>query len=63
MKLVCLDREACAESHYLTSQELASIDLQKKFHKCFHCNQIAILVVDNFVFTQNQNKKPRLRKR
>lgn len=63
MKLVCLDRDSCAESHYLTNQELALIDLQKKFHKCLYCNRIAILVVDNFIFTEDQKKRIRTRKR
>ena len=48
MKIYCLNRDSCAFTKYLTLKELEDYNLQEPFINCTECNDLAIVVKDDF---------------
>lgn len=48
MKIYCLNRDSCAFTKYLTLKELQEYNLEEPFIACTECNDLAILVKNEF---------------
>ena len=48
MKVYCLNRNACAYTKYLKLEELVEYNLEEPFIACPECNELAIVVNDEF---------------
>lgn len=55
MKLLCLDIDNCAETYFLKDDDYKLFNLNEKFHRCQECSSIAILVSDDFFFSQEKS--------
>jgi hypothetical protein len=55
MKIFCFDRDKCAFTHYLELKELEDYNLEQPFIKCLKCNELAVIVTDDFDLDDTSN--------
>lgn len=55
MKLVCLNLDNCGEVYFLTQEDYKTFNLNEKFHRCFDCSALALLVNDDFFFSEEKS--------
>lgn len=55
MKLICLDLDDCAYSHYITDDEFKNVNFKHPFKTCPECNYLAVLVPKDFKLNENKN--------
>ena len=55
MKIFCLDRNKCAFTYYLELKELEDYNLEEPFIKCLECNELAVIVNNDFDLNDTNN--------